>query len=70
MRYAIVIEKAGSNYSTSVPDLPGCFATAATVQEIKIEIKNAIRFHFDGIQEDGLAVPVPTTMAEYIEASG
>ena len=36
MRYAIVIEKAGSNYSAYVPDLPGCVATAATVPEVEI----------------------------------
>ncbi len=27
MRYAVVIEKAGDNYSAYVPDLPGCVAT-------------------------------------------
>ena len=30
MRYAIVIEQAGGNYSAYVPDLPGCVATGAT----------------------------------------
>jgi len=29
MRYAVVIEKAGDNYSAYVPDLPGCIATGA-----------------------------------------
>ncbi len=29
MRYAVVIEKAGGNYSAYVPDLPGCIATGA-----------------------------------------
>jgi hypothetical protein len=31
MRYAVVIEKAGDNYSAYVPDLPGCVATAVSV---------------------------------------
>jgi predicted RNase H-like HicB family nuclease len=44
MRYAIVIEKANSNYSAYAPDLPGCVATAATVREVKNEIREAIRF--------------------------
>jgi predicted RNase H-like HicB family nuclease len=30
MRYAVVIEKAGNNFSAYVPDLPGCIATGAT----------------------------------------
>ena len=44
MRYAIVIEKAANNYSAYVPDLPGCVATGATLQEINQQIKEAINF--------------------------
>jgi predicted RNase H-like HicB family nuclease len=68
MRYAIVIEKAGKNYSAYVPDLPGCIATAASVKEVEIEIRDAIRFHLDGMKEDGLFIPAPTSIAEYVEA--
>lgn len=68
MRYAIVIEKANANYSAYVPDLPGCVATAATVREVENEIRKAIRFHIEGLKEDGLAVPSPTSIAEYVEA--
>ena len=68
MRYAIVIEKANANYSAYVPDLPGCVATAATVHEVENEIREAIRFHIEGLKEDGLAVPSPTSIAEYVEA--
>ena len=68
MRYAVVIEKAGSNYSAYVPDLPGCVATADTVEAIEAEIRDAIRFHIDGIKADGLDVPPPTTITEYVEA--
>lgn len=68
MRYAIVIEKAGSNYSAYVPDLPGCVATAATIPEVESEIRDAIRFHLEGLKEDGLIVPPPTSIAEYVEA--
>jgi predicted RNase H-like HicB family nuclease len=68
MRYAIVIEKANANYSAYVPDLPGCVATAATVREVEEEIREAVRFHIEGLNEDGLAAPTPTSIAEYIEA--
>lgn len=68
MRYAIVIEKANANYSAYVPDLPGCVATAATVREVEDEIRGAIRFHIEGLKEDGIAVPSPTSIAEYVEA--
>ncbi|MGN6551624.1 MAG: type II toxin-antitoxin system HicB family antitoxin [Pararhizobium sp.] len=68
MRYAIVIEKAGDNSSAYVPDLPGYVATAATVPELEGEIRNAIRFHIEGLMEDGIPVPQPVTIAEYVEA--
>lgn len=67
-RYAVVIERAGSNWSAYVPDLPGCVATATTVEAIEAEIRDAIRFHIDGLEADGLQVPEPTSIAEYIEA--
>jgi predicted RNase H-like HicB family nuclease len=68
MRYAVVIEKADGNYSAYVPDLPCCVATGATVAAVEAEIRDAIRFHIDGMKADGMEVPVPTSIAEYIEA--
>jgi predicted RNase H-like HicB family nuclease len=57
MRYAVVIEKAGNNFSAYVPDLPGCIATGAMVPEVENEIRDAIRFHIEGLRADGLDVP-------------
>ena len=68
MRYAIVIEKAGDNYSAYVPDLPGCVATGSDIAEVEAEIGEAIRFHIEGLTEDGLPVPPPSAIAEYVEA--
>jgi predicted RNase H-like HicB family nuclease len=68
MRFAIVIEKANGNYSAYVPDLPGCVATGATIEETQREISQAVRFHLDGMQEDGHPVPQPTSICEYVDA--
>lgn len=68
MRYAIVIEKTNGNYSAYVPDLPGCVATGATVAVVETEIRDAIRFHIEGLKADGLPVPAPTSIADYVEA--
>jgi predicted RNase H-like HicB family nuclease len=68
MRYGVVIEKADSNYSAYVPDLPGCVATGQTIEEVEREIREAIRFHIDGLREDGLPIPVAATICEYVEA--
>jgi predicted RNase H-like HicB family nuclease len=67
MRYAVVIEKAEENYSGYVPDLAGCVATGPTVQAVEDELREAIRFHLAGLKEDGLPVPEPTSVADYIE---
>jgi predicted RNase H-like HicB family nuclease len=68
MRYAVVIEKANSNFSAYVPDLPGCIATGATLAQVEREIKEAIGFHLDGLRQDGLPIPKPSTVCEYVEA--
>jgi predicted RNase H-like HicB family nuclease len=57
MRYAVVIEKAGSNYSAYVPDLPGCVATGATLEVVQEEIWAAIRFHIEGLRAEGIPPP-------------
>ena len=68
MRYAIVIEKADANFAAYVPDLPGCVSTGKDVEEVENNIREAIRFHIDGLREDGLPVPEPAAQCEYIEA--
>ena len=68
MRYAIVIEKADGNYSAYVPDLPGCVAAGPTVEAVEQDIRDAIRFHIAGLRADGLTVPAPTSIAEYVDA--
>ena len=69
MRYAIVIEKAERNYAAYVPDLPGCVATGATVEETEREIQEAIEFHLEGLRADGLPVPAPTSQVDYVEVA-
>jgi predicted RNase H-like HicB family nuclease len=69
MRYAIVIEQAEGNYSAYVPDLPGCVATGATVGEVEAEIRDAIAFHLEGMREDGLPVPKPSSQVEYVDVA-
>ena len=56
-RYAVVIERADGNYSAYVPDLPGCVATGETVEAAEAEIREAIRFHIEGLKADGLPIP-------------
>jgi predicted RNase H-like HicB family nuclease len=52
-----------------VPDLPGCIAVGETLEEVQQLIREAIVFHLEGLKENGLPIPEPTTRAEYIEAT-
>ncbi len=56
MGHAVVIEKAEGNDSACVPDLPRFIATAASVEEVEQEIREAIAFHIEALREDGLAI--------------
>jgi len=67
VRYAIVIENAGGNYSAYVPDLPGCVATGATIEEVETQIREAVAFHIDGLREDGLPIPKPSSRVDYVD---
>jgi predicted RNase H-like HicB family nuclease len=66
-RYLIVIENAGSNYSAYSPDLPGCATTGATVEQTKGNMEEAIEFHLEGLREEGLSIPPPSSVAGYVE---
>ena len=67
-RYLIVIERTPNNYSAFSPDLPGCVATGSTEEEVQKRMRDAIRMHLDGMIEDGIEIPEPSSTAQYIEA--
>ena len=69
MKYAVVIEVAGTNFSAYVPDLPGCIATGQTIAEAENEIRSAIQFHLEGMKEDGQPIPEPSSAVEYVEVA-
>ncbi len=67
MRYAIVIEPSENGFGAYVPDLPGCVAAGQTLAETEALIREAIEFHLEGLREDGLATPLPSALAQYVE---
>jgi predicted RNase H-like HicB family nuclease len=69
MRYAIVIEAAGDNFSAYVPDLPGCVATGSTVEETEQQIREAIEFHLEGLRADNLPIPAASSRVDYVEVA-
>jgi len=69
-KYVAIIERADDgSYSAYVPDLPGCVAIGQdTPQAARQLLIEAVEAHIQGLIEDGLPVPEPTTLADYVEA--
>jgi predicted RNase H-like HicB family nuclease len=69
MRYAIVIEHSGNNYSAYVPDLTGCVATGSTARQVRTRIRQAMVMHLEGLREDGVPFPPSRTPGDYVEVA-
>ena len=68
VRYAVVIEKAGTNYSAYAPDLPGVITTGPTPEATERSMRDAIAFHLRELRAAGEPIPAPTTKATYVSA--
>jgi len=69
LRYAVVFEKSEDGFGAFVPDLPGCVTVGDTLQETEQNIREAIAGHLQAMREHGELIPVPTSLAEYVEVS-
>ena len=69
MKYAVLYEPTATGYSAHIPDLPGCVAAAATLEETRELMKEAIEGHLECMRELGYVVPEPTTVAEEVDVS-
>ena len=69
MRYLIVVEETGTGFSAYSPDLEGCVATGSTMEDVERKMKEAIEFHLEGLQEEGITIPVPHSYSQYLEVS-
>ena len=65
MRYAVVVERGETSFGAYVPDLPGCIAAADTREEVLQLIHEAIKFHVEGLREDGQPIPEASSSIEW-----
>jgi predicted RNase H-like HicB family nuclease len=66
-RYAVVYEKAASNWAAYVPDLPGCVTTGTTLEDAKRNIREAIELHLEAMHDVGEPVPEATADVDFVE---
>ena len=69
MKYLVVIEKTQTGYSAYSPDVLGCVSTGATLEEVNENMQAVIEFHIDGLIEEGLEIPKPSTYSTYVEVA-
>ncbi|MGK0172061.1 MAG: putative RNase H-like HicB family nuclease [Gammaproteobacteria bacterium] len=67
MKLLIVVEKTETGFSAYSPDLPGCVSTGETREECTANMHDAIEFHLEGMKEEGLSVPQPSSSSAYVE---
>lgn len=67
VKYAVIFERAQSNWAAYVPDLPGCMSTGQTLDETKHNIREAIQGTWTPCASFGDPIPEPTSLAGEVE---
>jgi predicted RNase H-like HicB family nuclease len=67
MKYLIIIEKTKTGFSAFSPDLEGCVATGRTKTEVEKTMKEAIEFHIEGLQNEGIKARRPHSYSTWLE---
>ena len=71
-KYAVVFEAPlfeGDNWSSYVPDLPGCIGIGSTLEECRESAMISIGMVVDDLRERGLPVPMPSASVELLAAA-
>ena len=66
MELVVILEKGQGSFGAYVPDLPGCVAVGETKEEVLRLIREAIDFHIDGMRQEGLPIPEPSSSTELV----
>jgi predicted RNase H-like HicB family nuclease len=66
MKFPIVIHKdTESDFSVTVPDLPGCFSAGSTIEEVMEMSREAIECHLEGILIDNEPIPTVSPIEQH-----
>ena len=66
-RYLVVVEPTATGFSAYSPDVPGCASTGQTREEVEANFREALAFHIEGLQLEGLPVPEPSARSAYVD---
>ena len=67
MTYTVIYEQGPTSWGAYVPDLPGVISVGESRDEVERLIQEAIEFHLDGLRNQGLSIPTPSSFAGVVE---
>ena len=65
---ALIRKNVDSDFGVEFPDMPGCVTAGKTIEEALGNAEEALRFHVDGMIEDGEVVPGPSLIEAVLES--
>jgi predicted RNase H-like HicB family nuclease len=68
MTFTVIYEKGPTSWGAYVPDLPGVISVGDSRDEVEQLIQEAIEFHLEGMREEGMAVPAPSSFAGWLKS--
>ena len=67
---ALLRKDPGSDYGVDFPDFPGCVTAGKDLDEARELAEEALRFHIEGMVEDGIPIPAASTLEEVMALPG
>ena len=67
MTYTVIYERGPSSRGAYVPDLPGVISVGDSRDEVERLIQEAIEFHLEGLRDEGISIPPPSSFAGVVE---
>ncbi len=68
-KYVALIRKdKDTDYWVDIPDLPGCVSNGDTIDEAKVNFKEALDLHLEAMLEDNLSLPESRSRDEVMSA--
>ncbi len=67
MKYTVIYEKGPASWGAYVPDLPGVITVGDSRDEVEQLIQEAVELHLEGLREEGLPIPSPSSFAGVVE---
>jgi predicted RNase H-like HicB family nuclease len=69
VKYTVIYERGPSSWGAYIPDLPGVISVGDTREEVERLIEEAVEFHVEGMREEGVPIPAPSSFSGVVEVT-